>query len=296
MISDYLTYREYLDRLFPGIRVQKISVDSGRSCPNRDGSIGYGGCIYCDNRSFTPEYCRTIPSIAQQIDTGKNFFRKKYPDTKYLAYFQSYTNTYGDPDSVMAGFREALSEPDVIGLIVGTRPDCMPDSILCQLDEINNTSTVIVEYGAETSHDNTLNLINRGHTWSQTVDAVQRTAEKGISCGLHLIAGLPGESNEDILSTIDKASALPIDTLKIHQLQVLHGTSLSRMIKKGDIKVHEYTVDEYIELCYNIIQRVPRHIAIERFVSQAPADMLESPRWGLKNYQFTNLLHSRLKK
>lgn len=296
MTSDYLSYREYLNRLFPGIRVQKISVDSGRTCPNRDGSIGHGGCIYCDNRSFTPDYCRLTPSIVQQIEKGKNFFRRKYPDTKYLAYFQSYTNTYGDTESVITGFREALSQPDIVGLIVGTRPDCMPDNILNQLADINATTPVIVEYGAETSHDSTLRLINRGHTWSQTVDAVLRTAQKEISCGLHLIAGLPGESNADVLTTIDRACSLPIDTLKIHQLQVLHDTPLSRMIKKGEIKVTDYTVDEYIELCYNIIQHVPQHIAIERFVSQAPSEMLDSPRWGLKNYQFTNLLHSRLKK
>lgn len=292
----YTDYSEYLARKYPGIKVQKISLNVGLSCPNRDGTLGVGGCTYCNNHTFNPEYCHKTDSISEQLDEGKKFFARKYPQMKYLAYFQAYTNTYGEQSRLMSMYHEAIEVEDVVGLIIGTRPDCISDSLLAELAEINKTTPVIIEYGAESSHDRTLETVNRHHSWNQVVDAVERTAAVGISCGLHLIAGLPGETDDDILVTIDRASALPIDTLKIHQLQIIKGTILARQIERGEVAVRTFDVDEYIDLCIRMIQRIPRRIAIERFVSQSPAELLISPKWGLKNYEFTNRLLSRLAK
>lgn len=292
----YTDYSEYLARKFPGIKVQKISLNVGLSCPNRDGTLGVGGCTYCNNHTFNPEYCHKTDSISEQLDEGKKFFARKYPQMKYLAYFQAYTNTYGEQSHLMSMYHEAIEVEDVVGLIIGTRPDCISDSLLAELAEINKTTPVIIEYGAESSHDRTLETVNRHHSWNQVVDAVERTVAVGISCGLHLIAGLPGETDDDILTTIDRASALPIDTLKIHQLQIIKGTILARQIERGEVAVRTFDVDEYIDLCIRMIQRIPHRIAIERFVSQSPAELLISPKWGLKNYEFTNRLLSRLAK
>jgi radical SAM protein (TIGR01212 family) len=191
-------------------------------------------------------------------------------------------------------YREALAVDDVVGLIIGTRPDCMPDELLEGLKELNTTQPVFIEYGAESSHNRTLELINRCHTWEQTIDAVKRTADAGLHVGLHLIMGLPGETTEMMLETIDRINELPVQTIKLHQLQIIRGTKLARDIADGLYSVTDFTVEQYIDLCCEVIHRLRKDIAIERFVSQSPANMLISPRWGLKNYQFTNLLHNKL--
>lgn len=291
----YTDYAKFLQRIFPGIKVQKISLNAGLSCPNRDGTLGTGGCTYCNNHTFNPDYCRPTSSITEQLEEGKHFFARKYPQMKYLAYFQAYTNTYGEQSRLLAMYHEALQVDDVVGMIIGTRPDCMPDSLLLKLSELNRIKPIIIEYGAETSHNRTLDLVNRHHTWQQVEDAVRRTHNFRLSCGLHLICGLPGENNDDILMTVKRACQLPIDTLKFHQLQIVKGSTLASQIENNEIDVRTFSVDEYIDLCCKIIGIVPRSIAIERFVSQAPADLLIAPRWGLKNYQFTNLLNNRLK-
>lgn len=292
----YTDYSEYLHRIFPDYKVQKISINAGLTCPNRDGSIGRGGCIYCNNHSFSPEYCNSLESVTAQLEKGKIFFGKKYPNMKYLAYFQAYTNTYGSISQLMKMYEEALDVQDVVGLIIGTRPDCLDDRLLDRLSELNKTTPVIIEFGAESSHNHTLDIINRHHTWEDVEEAVRRTHAKGISCGLHLICGLPGEDVADILTTVNRATKLPIDTLKFHQLQIIRNTTLARMIENQEIEIHHFTVDEYIDLCAKIIEIVPNEIAIERFVSQSPADLLISPRWGLKNYEFTNLLNNHIKR
>lgn len=292
----YTDYAEYLSRFFPNTKVQKISLNVGLSCPNRDGTLGIGGCTYCNNLTFNPSYCHNHESITKQLEEGKRFFARKYPTMKFLAYFQAYTNTYGNQELLLSMYREALSVKDVVGLIIGTRPDCISESLLFALAKINRSTPVIIEYGAESSHDHTLELVNRHHTWQQVVEAVKLTHSVGISCGLHLIAGLPGESDQDILSTIDKAVDLPIDTLKIHQLQIIKNTILAKQVEQDEISIRKFTVDEYIDLCSRIIERVPKHIAIERFISQSPAELLISPKWGLKNYEFTNRLLSHLNK
>lgn len=296
----YKDYSEYLAEIFPGIKVQKISVNAGFSCPNRDGTIGRGGCIYCDNTTFTPSYCFGEESVKLQIEAGKRFFARKYPDMKYLAYFQSYTNTFSrngsGVDSLEALYREALGEEDVIGLVIGSRPDCFPDDVVEMLGRLNREYPVFVELGAESSHDATLRLINRGHTWQQTCEAVKRLSKEGIRTGLHLICGLPGETEEMMLSTIGRACELPIDSLKLHHLQVISATPLHRAMERDEIKVKPFAKEEYLDLCVKIIRRIPRTIAIERFLASSPPEKVIAPKWGIKNYEFTNLLLNRLKR
>lgn len=296
MEKPYRDFADFLHERFPDFKVQKIAINAGFTCPNRDGSKGIGGCTYCNNQTFNPEYCCPSLSVAEQVEQGKAFFSRKYPDMKYLAYFQAYTNTYGDIKQLQSLYEEALGCTDVVGLIIGTRPDCMPDDLLRYLKNLSQRAFVMVEYGAESANDDTLKLINRGHTWADTVDAVTRTHDAGIACGLHLILGLPGETVGDMLHTVDQTSLLPIDTVKLHQLQIIRGTRLARQVAAGEVTVAAWDVDEYIDLCVKIVARMRRDIAIERFVSQSPADLLISPRWGLKNYQFTNLLHNALRK
>lgn len=296
MAEYYKDFGDYMAEKFPGIKVQKISVNAGFSCPNRDGTIGRGGCIYCDNSSFTPGYCFSGESISSQLNAGKTFFARKYPKMKYLAYFQSFSNTFGRPmEELERMYREAMNVEDVVGVIIGTRPDTLPQETVGMLGRLNKEMPVIVEIGAETSHDATLELINRGHSWRDVEDAVKRLHEAGLSTGLHLIAGLPGETPEMMLETVRKGVALPIDSIKLHHLQILKNTRLAQLWESGKLSVEQFTVEKYIDLCIKIINLVPRKIAIERFLASSPPDKVLSPHWGLKNYEFTNLLKNKLK-
>lgn len=289
----YRNFSDFLAGQFPGVKMQKLAVNAGFTCPNRDGTRGRGGCTYCNNQSFNPGYCAPSLSVTEQVEEGKRFFARKYPSMRYLAYFQAYTNTHSDDiDRLMGLYREALAVDGVDGVIIGTRPDCMPDELLHRLKEL---PWVMVEYGAETSHNSTLDLINRCHTWEETVDAVNRTHRAGIPVGLHFIMGLPGETEEMMLATIDAINTLPVDTVKFHQLQLVKGTRMARDVEAGLYDIPRFTPESYIELCVKIIRHLRPGIAIERFVSQSPADLLIYPRWGLKNYQFTDRLHNRLK-
>lgn len=294
MAKPYRDFSDFLAEHFSG-KMQKISVDAGFSCPNRDGTVGTGGCTYCNNRTFNPDYCSPRLSVSEQLEEGKRFFARKYPEMRYLAYFQAYTNTHGDIEHLRSLYEEALGVSGVEGIIIGTRPDCMPDALLDYLEELATYTFVLVEYGAESSHDVTLQCINRCHTWAQTVDAVTRTAPRGIHVGLHMILGLPGESVEMMLDSVDALSALPIATVKFHQLQLIRDTRLARDVESGLYDIPRMTVVEYIDLCARIVRRINPAIAIERFTSQSPEELLIYPKWGLKNYQFVNLLNARLK-
>lgn len=289
----YKDYSDYLSGFFDG-KVQKLTVDAGFTCPNRDGTLGRGGCIYCNNSSFSPDTGMRRRDVREQLEESKRFFSRKYPEMRYLAYFQSYTNTYGNVDELMELYRTALSVSGVVGLIIGTRPDCMPDRLLGELSDMNRSIPVFIEYGAESSHDSTLETINRCHSWSATVDAVRRTSAAGLHVGLHFILGLPGETREMMLKTVDRASELPIETVKFHQLQIVRGTRLAADYEGGRADVRIFDVGSYVELCCEIVRRIRKDIAIERFVSQSPDNMLIAPRWGLKNYEFTNLLYKHL--
>lgn len=284
----------FLSRHLPG-KVQKISVNTSLSCPNRDGSKGRGGCTYCNNRSFSPSYSTAPARITEQLEEGKRFFARKYPHMKYLAYFQSYTATNAATQRLMEMFREALEVPDVVGLAIGTRPDCMPADLLHELQSLSRDKFVMVEYGAETACDDTLTLVNRCHTWADTADAVRRTHEAGIPVGLHLIMGLPGEDTDTMLTTIDEVNRLPVDIVKCHQLQLVRGTRLAAQVADGSVDYTPWELDDYIDLCCKIVDRLRDDIAIERFVSQSPDNLLISPRWGLKNYQFADRLRAQLR-
>lgn len=290
-MTRYTDYAAYLARHFDG-KVQKLTVNAGFTCPNRDGSKGRGGCSYCNNASFSPVIAGNQATVTEQISAGKRFFGRKYPSMRYLAYFQSYTSTYGDVDRLMALYREALAIDDVVGLVIGTRPDMMPQELLDRLALLARDCYVMIEYGAESSHDQTLERVNRCHTWADTVDAVTRTHRAGLHTGLHLIMGLPGETRPMMLETVRRVCELPVDVLKFHQLQILRGT---RLALEAD-RIPTFDVDGYLDLCVDIVGIVHPGIAIERFTSSAPSDMLIAPRWGLKNYQFTNLLKNRLEK
>lgn len=285
------TYADYIGKFFPGIKVQKISVDAGFTCPNRDGSIAVGGCIYCRNDSFSPSYCDPARSVGDQLSKGIDFFSRKYPKMKYLAYFQSYTGTYNKEATQLEKiYREALNSENVVGLVIATRPDCLPHEITDLLSQLNSEKPVFMELGVETSFDSTLKLINRNHTWQDVVDAVSRLTQKGLHCGVHLIAGLPGENRQMILSSVKKICSLSIETIKLHQLQVLKDTVLFEKIKNGEISVPDYTLEEYLDICAEIVKIVPENIIIERFVSQSPPHLVVSPKWGLKNYEFITKL------
>lgn len=289
------SFAQFISRYLPG-KVQKISVNATFSCPNRDGTKGHGGCSYCNNHSFTPGYAMTAIPVAQQIARGKEFFSRKYPSMRYLAYFQSYTATHGQStDSLLDMYQQAVSTEGVDGIIIGTRPDCMPQNLLDRLAEMRKNTFVMVEYGAESSWDDTLAAVNRCHTWADTVNAVKRTAEAGIPVGLHLIMGLPGESRQQMLTTIDRVNELPVEIIKCHQMQLIRGTRLADEVARGIRTIPQWSAEEYIDLCCDIIRRLRPGIAVERFVSQSPDALLITPRWGLKNYQFMNLLANRLR-
>lgn len=291
----YYDFGDFLKKHFD-CKVQKISINAGFTCPNRDGSKGVGGCTYCNNQTFNPEYCKTFKSVTEQLEEGKQFFARKYPQMKYLAYFQAYTNTYGDVEKVIGLYEEALRCEDVTGLIIGTRPDCMPDELLEYLSALSKKVFVLVEYGVETSNNNTLKIINRGHTWEETVDAIKRTHAAGVLCGAHIILGLPGETREDFIATARALSATEISTIKIHQLQLIKGTRMAKQVLSEELHIVSWDVDGYIEMCGEMIRNISLDIAIERFVSQSPASLLISPKWGLKNYEFTNLLNNYIKR
>lgn len=289
----YREFGEFLRGIFP-FKVQKISINAGFTCPNRDGTKGWGGCTYCNNQTFSPEYCHTEKSVSEQLQEGVHFFSRKYPDMKYLAYFQAYTNTYEELSVLRRKYEEALSCPDVVGLIVGTRPDCMPEALLDYFAELAKERFVMIEYGLESTLDKTLVRINRGHTHAESEEAIIRTAAKGIYTGAHLILGLPGESREEIVQHAGRLSKLPITTLKLHQLQLIRHTRMAKEFAEQPEAFHLYSADEYIELVIDFIEHLNPQIVVERFVSQSPKELLIAPDWGLKNYEFTARVHKRI--
>lgn len=287
------SYSDYLVSLFGPGKYQKLALNAGHDCPNRNGTLGYGGCIYCSNRAFSPAYCHTGATLAEQFEAGKNFFSRKYRHMRWLPYFQTFTSTNADIDELRRQYSDVMRNEDVAGMIVSTRPDSLPDNVIGLLSQLGKP--VIVELGAESSHDVTLQLLHRRHSWRQTVDAVERCYDAGLHVGLHLMAGLPGEDDAMLLQTVDRCCRLRVDTLKLHHLQILRGTQLAGMVLSGEMEVPVLTLEHYLDLCAAIVERVPEHTVIERFVAQAPDDELISPRWGLKNYQFMHLLRQRLR-
>lgn len=291
----YNDFPTFLRKYF-SYKVQKVSLNAGFTCPNRDGTKGWGGCTYCNNQTFNPDYCRTEKPVSVQLEEGKTFFAHKYPEMKYLAYFQAYTNTYAELEGLKRKYEEALGVKDVVGLVIGTRPDCMPDDLLHYLEELNKRTFLMVEYGIESTSDKTLKRINRGHTYADTVKAVRRTAACGILTGGHVILGLPGESPEEMVAQAEILSDLPLSTLKIHQLQLIRGTRMAHEYEERPEDFHLFTdVDEYIDLVIEYVEHLRPDLVVERFVSQSPKELLIAPDWGMKNYEFVARLQKRMK-
>ena len=284
----------YLSLNFP-YKVQKISLNAGFTCPNRDGTVGYGGCTYCNNQTFNPSYCRTEKTVTEQLEEGKQFFARKYPEMKFLAYFQAYTNTYAELEELKRKYEEALSVPDVVGLVIGTRPDCMPDSLLDYLEDLNKRTFLIVEYGVESTDNGTLKRINRGHTFEVAEEAIRKTAARGIRVGAHIILGLPGESNKQLIEQAGVLSKLPLTTLKLHQLQLIKSTRMAHEFEIQPEDFHLYSADEYIDLVIDYIEHLRPDMVLERFVSQSPKELLIAPDWGLKNHEFTDKVRKRMR-
>lgn len=286
-----MDYAHFLARRIDG-KVQKLAVDAGLTCPNRDGTLGWGGCTYCDNRAFSPSYCHRTQSVTQQLEAGKRFFAGKYPDMRHLAYFQAYTATHVAFERQRQLYDEALAVDGVVGLVIATRPDCVGDDLLAYLQEVDRSRMVIVELGVETMHDRTLRLVNRCHNWATSQACIERVAQMGLTVGAHLILGLPGESDDDMVATVDAVSQLPVSLVKFHQLQVLRGTTLARQVERGEVEVRDWTAEQYAELCVRLVAHLRSDIVVERWVAQAPPRMVITPRWGLKPAEFQRLLSS----
>jgi radical SAM protein (TIGR01212 family) len=288
MKTFFFEFNDFLRRRFPDFKVQKIALDAGFTCPNRDGTKGIGGCDYCNNRTFNPAYCHHAKNISAQLEEGKRFFARKYPEMKYLAYFQAYSNTYADVRTLRQRYEEALDTEGVAGLIISTRPDCVPDEILDCLAELGRRTFLMVEYGIESTLNATLQRINRHHTYEEAESAVRRTAERQIPVGAHVILGLPGESRAQMLQHADNLSRLPLLSLKLHQLQIIRGTRMAAEYTVHPENFHLFTPDEYINLVGAFIRRLRSDIYMDRFVAQAPDELLIAPRWGLKNHAFAD--------
>ena len=289
----YNDFSTYIREKFK-CRVQKVSINAGFTCPNKDGTKGVGGCTYCNNNSFNPEYCKPIKSITQQLDEGINFFSKKYHSQKYLAYFQAYTNTYAPIDQLNSMYSEALSHKDIIGLVIATRPDSISDDVLCLLQNLAKKFFIKLEFGLESTKNETLKLINRCQTHEEAVDAFNRSKDRGLYLGGHLILGLPKENRNDMLAHAREVSKLPINSLKIHHLQIVKHTMMAIQYKNDPDFFNFFKLDEYIDLVVDFLEILRPDIVIERFFSQSPQRMLIFPKYGKKNFEVKHLVQKRL--
>lgn len=289
----YNDFPTHFRKLFNG-RVQKISLDTGFTCPNRDGAKGRGGCTYCNNRTFNPAWCDLEVSIHEQLKKGIEFFSGKYPKMRYVAYFQSYTNTYAPIDTLVGLYDEALRYPGIIGLVIATRPDCVNALILDYLEHLSKNTYVMVEYGVESHLNKTLEAINRGHSFEDSVKAIEETSRRNIRTCAHLILGLPGETYNDFMDQAKIISQLPVDNLKLHQLQIHKGTVMAAQFQHAPDTFHLFSADEYTELVVDYLERLNPRIVVERFISQSPPGLLIAPKWGLKNFEFVAKVEKRL--
>lgn len=275
-------YSDYFKKHF-GERVQKITIDAGFTCPNRDGACGTGGCTFCNNRAFNPSYNNPEKSIADQINQGMAFHKKRYRKaTRYLAYFQAYTNTYAKLEELSAMYEQALAVPGVIGIVVGTRPDCVDDAILDYFQKLSERCYVVVEYGIESVNNHTLLRVNRGHDVEKSRWAVQETASRGVRVGGHVIIGLPGESHEDFLATATELSQWPLNSIKFHQLQVIKGTAMANEYRDKPEDFQTFTLEEYLHLMMEVTERLNPEIVVERIAGEVTPGMGVREGWGIR--------------
>jgi len=278
------SYSRYFTRQFGG-RVQKISIDAGFSCPNRDGKISTGGCTFCSNEAFNPSYCRPEKSIKQQIEEGIEFHQRRYRRAnQYLAYFQPYSNTYKPLEELKGIYRQALEIPEITGIVIGARPDLIDEGILQHLNDIQKTHYVMLEYGVESVYDETLKRVNRGHDFATAEKAIRLTADYGIPCGAHFIFGLPGESKTMMLDAADIISQLPLTTVKFHQLQIFKDTKMAEEYLLHPEVFHLFNLEEYIDFVIDFVERLNPNIVIERFAGEVPPRYLVSEPWMKLRY------------
>lgn len=292
-----------------GERLQKLVLDAGFTCPNRDGTVGTGGCTYCDNAAFHPGYSTSDKSLEEQIDEGIEFHRKRYPRAKhYLAYFQSYSNTYGPLERLKMIYGEVLAHPSIVGIAIGTRPDCIDEEKLDWLASLADGSAmpgwsrdvvskpvVIIEYGIESCFDQTLKRINRGHDFACAVKAVEKTAERGLETGAHFILGLPGETREMLLEQCGTISSLPLDSVKFHQLQIVKGTRMEKEYSDRRKDFLSFTLPEYLDLIVDILERLRPDLRIDRVAGEVPPRFVNETPWGLvRNFEVLRMLDQRL--
>ncbi len=271
----YYSFSDYLRRHF-GFKVYKVSIDAGFTCPNRDGTKGVGGCSYCVNASFSPNVGRMLP-ISEQVRRGMEFMRRRYGAEKFIAYFQAFTNTYADVQTLKSRYDEAIQFPDVVGLSIGTRPDCVPEEVLELIDGYTERYHVWVEYGLQSIHDKTLDLINRGHHYEEFADAVRRTQARGINTCAHVILGLPGEDWEDMMETARAVSDVGINGIKLHHLYVAKGTPMEKLYRGGELRVVGW--EEYVKLAADFLERISPDITVQRLVGDVSSELLIAPKW-----------------
>lgn len=291
----YHAYSDHYIKLF-GERLQKLSIDAGFTCPNRDGTVGLNGCIFCDNSAFNPSYCSPVKSITTQIEEGIEFHKKRYRHAgKFLAYFQAFSNTYLPLEKLKTKYEEALQCPGVVGLVIGTRPDCVDEKKLDYLAELAKDFHIVIEFGVESCHNKTLKKINRGHTFKQSLKAVEMTAALGIQTGIHLVFGLPGESREEQLNEAEIISQLPIQSVKFHQLQIIKNTEIAKQYEKHPEEFSLFTLSEYIEFIIDFTERLNPEIIIERFTGEVPPRFLAVQNWELlRNDQIIHRIEKRM--
>ena len=291
----YNSYIGYFKKTY-GERLQKVVVDAGFTCPNRDGLVGTGGCTYCDNAAFHPGYSTAGIPIHEQIDEGIKFHRVRYRKAeKFLAYFQPYSNTYAPLERLREVYEEALSHPLVAGIVIGTRPDCVDGDKLDYLASLARDHVVVIEYGIESVYDRTLQRINRGHSFEDAVRAVEMTAARGLTQGAHFIFGLPGETVEDMLAYAPIINKMPLHSVKFHQLQIVRGTAMERESASHPSDFVTFSLDEYLDFIADLLERLRPDLYIERFAGEVPPRFVNSTPWGLlRNTDLIRLLEQRL--
>jgi len=288
-------FPDYFRRTF-GERVQKVSIDAGFTCPNRDGSKGTGGCTYCNNKAFNPSYCLPEKAIRTQIEEGILFHKKRYRRVdSYIAYFQAYSNTYASIETLEKLYSEALGHKDIKGIIIGTRPDCVDGEKLDFLREVSKRVYLAIEYGIESCYNRTLRRINRGHTFEDAVKALEGTASRGLNTGAHFIFGLPGETRREMLAEAEIISGLPLNTVKFHQLQIIKGTAMEDEFRMNPSDFELFTWEEYLDFIISFLERLTPGIVVERFTGEAPPRYLTKEVWGKKRTdQIVSLIEKRL--
>ncbi|MBI3597428.1 MAG: TIGR01212 family radical SAM protein [Nitrospirae bacterium] len=283
----YRSYNRYLKEHFP-CKVYKIPIDAGFSCPNIDGTVAYGGCSYCDNKSFSPN-SRTAPRpIRDQILSGMEFYRRRFDAEKFIVYFQAFTNTHGPVDHLKRLYNEALAYPNVVGLSIGTRPDCVPEPVLDLLSDYHARTHLWIEYGLQSIHDGTMADLNRAHSYAQFLDAVERTRRRGLRICTHVILGLPGETPGMMMQTADEVARLSLDGIKIHHLYIAKNTALARLHERQPIKT--LSLEEYIPLVCDFLERMPLAMVVQRVMGELNADYVVAPLWGKTKSEILRLI------